>query len=803
MSQITPVPESSPAPARRSRLPFVLGGLAALLCAQVLYGALVLSALHKQYAKPMQAVQTLVCEELGNRLGRMTRLGKEPGRIAQLESLLASYRSEVTDSLLVLDAQKKVLAGWGQEQGTSFSLPAQSTTPQDQTEKFSRDGYSWLTRALYNQDGALVGHLVLGMDDVKLSTRIWPILQDNIKILGTITLAAILLLILITMRIGLTPKAIGNARPSVSRPRLYLALLAPLVLSQLFFAGIMVEPLRQLSRTHLDTIAQQLGRHLKGELEHIVGLGLTLEQLPPVSEHLQHLQQHLPEAAGLGILTPQGELVHAASAQAQLSAQDWTALEQKALHTEIAVSGPDRKLAGRVRVLMSPQAINTNIWSITLDTLTMTVVAVLFLVEMYNLLLLREERAVLPGASALMTSPVFMRTLIFLCLLAIDLSLSFVPLRIAELDATLFSLPTDVVLGLPVSVEMFMVGLAILVGGFISEETGWRPLFLAGIGCAALGNLGSGLTEQALMYIGFRGLAGSGYGLINLAAQVFVLAHSQPDQRATNLATVFAGLFAGALCGSASGGLIADRLGYAATFIVAAIMLALMGAILWRVLPAQAPLPVTKPASPSRATGKEILGFLADTRMAALLFLHILPSALVTVCLFQFFIPVSLHQSGASPADIGRVVMLFPLVIIYLGPVFGQWVDSHTHKYRALAMAGFIATGSVLSLLWADGLLAATMAVLLLGLGNAVLSNAQGAYALELPVTERFGPARAVGIYNVVERLGQVIGPIALGTIIAVWGRNTGLGTLALGFAGLTLIFALISSSAWRKKHGA
>ncbi|NLY40278.1 MAG: hypothetical protein GX055_01470, partial [Desulfovibrionales bacterium] len=226
MSQITSVPESSPAPARRSRLPFILGGLAALLCAQVFYGALVLSALHKQYAKPMQAVQALVCEELGNRLGRMTRLGKEPGRMAQLESLLASYRSEVTDSLLIVDAQGKVLAGWGQEQGTSFSLPAQNTTPQGQTEEFSRDGYSWLARALYNQDEAIVGHIVLGMKDARLSAQIRPILQDNIKILGTITLAAILLLILVTMRIGLTPKAMGKARPSVSRPRLYLALLA-------------------------------------------------------------------------------------------------------------------------------------------------------------------------------------------------------------------------------------------------------------------------------------------------------------------------------------------------------------------------------------------------------------------------------------------------------------------------------------------------------------------------------------------------------------------------------------------------
>ncbi|GAB1409901.1 hypothetical protein MASR1M90_10550 [Desulfovibrionales bacterium] len=787
------------------KAPFILGGLCALLCAQVLYGALVLSALHKQYAKPMQAVQALVCQELGNRLGRMTRLGKEPARIAQLDAVLTPYASGMMDSLMVLDGQRKVLAGWGQDLGTLFVLPEERHILHNNIETFSWSGHTWLSQPLKNQDENIVGHIVLGMDSAKQSARIWPILHNNIVILALTTCAAGLFLVLVVMRIPFFSRdADFTSTPHFPRKRLYASLLIPLVASQLVFAVAMLEPLRQTSAAHLDTVGQQLGRHFQGELEHVLHLGLSLEQLPPVTDHLRDLQSFLPESAGLGLFTNQDQLMHAANAQGALSAQDWNTAQSTAVRTDIPVTGPDGQRAGTISVLMSSLAITKNVWSITLDTLTMTVVAMLFLAEIISMLVVREERRFVSQAPPLAASPAFMRTIMFLCLFAIDLSLSFVPLRVGELDATLFDLPTDVVLGLPVSVEMLMVGTAILSAGFISEKTGWRPLLLIGTCIAALGNLGSGLADHALLYIASRGLAGAGYGLINLAAQVFVLAYSRPDQRAGNLATVFAGLFAGALCGSASGGLIADRLGYGAAFLVAALLLGLICLGLWRILPEQRPSTApSKNNHQALPTLRDIWACLTDLRLAALLWLNIIPSALITVCLFQFFIPVSLNQAGASPADIGRVVMIFPLVVIYFGPFLGRLVDTSSRKYRPLALAGLLGAASVAMLLITDGIPITVAAIMLLGLANAVFSNAQGAYALELPITEHFGSARIVGIYNVAERLGQVIGPIGLGVILSVWGRTTGLSTLALGCAVMTLLFALISSVAWRKQRAA
>ena len=85
----------------------------------------------------------------------------------------------------------------------------------------------------------------------------------------------------------------------------------------------------------------------------------------------------------------------------------------------------------------------------------------------------------------------------------------------------------------------------------------------------------------------------------------------------------------------------------------------------------------------------------------------------------------------------------------------------------------------------------AFVCVALLALCNAVVASAQGTYALEIPVSQRVGSGRTVGIYNITERLGQMLGPVALGQVIALWGVDSGLLGMAAVLAALNILFAL------------
>ena len=267
------------------------------------------------------------------------------------------------------------------------------------------------------------------------------------------------------------------------------------------------------------------------------------------------------------------------------------------------------------------------------------------------------------------------------------------------------------------------------------------------------------------------------------------MSHSSPEHRAGNLSALVAGLYAGFLCGSAFGGLIADNLGYASAFLVSAGLMAIIGIFLHFALPREAWTP--EPSASGRISLRGLGAFFSDIKMAGLLLGNIFPCAFVTVCLFQFFLTVSLSQAGVSPAGIGRVFLLFCLVIIYLGPFFGRAVDKSPNKLVWLVGGGFLCIGGIIALLLLDGLAAAFACVALLALCNAIVASAQGTYALEIPVSRQVGSGRTVGIYNITERLGQMLGPVALGQVIALWGVNSGLLGMAAVLAVLNILFAL------------
>ena len=118
-------------------------------------------------------------------------------------------------------------------------------------------------------------------------------------------------------------------------------------------------------------------------------------------------------------------------------------------------------------------------------------------------------------------------------------------------------------------------------------------------------------------------------------------------------------------------------------------------------------------------------------------------------------------------------------------------MDKSPNKLVWLVGGGFLCIGGIIALLLLDGLAAAFACVALLALCNAIVASAQGTYALEIPVSRQVGSGRTVGIYNITERLGQMLGPVALGQVIALWGVNSGLLGMAAVLAVLNILFAL------------
>lgn len=770
-----------------------IGGFLALLCAQLLYGALALSSLHKQYGEPATTLQSMVCKDLASHLSMLVRFGKKLDA-RTVGTFLNRYEGRFSAAnIVVTTAAGEIISSWKpvtDARGTThtLSLPRVTKKLKDGTRSFSAHGCLWLIHDISNRKGVVIGQVLAGIDEAGFAAALWETVKKQLKLLMLITIGECLLLaVLFRKYAGL---AAASHSAAGRRFYLYLCLLLPLVVGHGLFAFFQRGPLQNIYEQEVRHISRQVGRQLAWDFNRLANLGLSVEQIRSLDSALMLSQRGLP-VAGMAIFIRDGEMLAAAGSKGPIPEEEWDKLlsENFVSHINFAIPSEDLEHApspihsgGEIVVLGSPDFVKTSLLEITLDATTMTIVAVLFLLELILLLSPREGGAARAPAR-------FMRPIIFVCMFALDLSSLYVPMRIGELGTDLFGLPAQIIPGLPLSCELLMTGIAILYGGFLSQKTGWRPLLMGGTALSCVGAAISWGAWNPLVFILARGFTGIGYGAINIAAQVYVVAHSDSSHRGGNLAFMFAGLYAGSLCGSTMGGLVADHFGYGAVFPVSSVLLLVILLVLYRMLPRDVWTP--EPTRHEHLTLRDVLAFVGDRRMGALLALCCFPCALVTVCLAQFFIPLSLSQAGIRPATIGRVFMLFCLVVMFLGPLCGQLIDRARNRAHFLFGAQVMALLSIVALLTTDGLAAATLSIAVLGMCSAIVTNGQAAYALSLPVAVEFGRARTMGIYNVATRSGQVMGPLVLGMASSLWSAHTGLCILAGFLTAAALLFAL------------
>lgn len=420
-----------------------------------------------------------------------------------------------------------------------------------------------------------------------------------------------------------------------------------------------------------------------------------------------------------------------------------------------------------------------------LDILTLVAISLIFMVEMF-LLLSRSLEARLQGTtqSHAHRSALF-RPLMFVFILAMDMTISFIPLRMAELTTTSI-LPRDVLLGLPISAEMGMTGLSVLIAGTWMKRKGARPPLMTGIICMALGYLASMLAWTPWLFIAARALVGLGYGLSLLTAQAYTV-------RDGKLADMFAGVYAGSLCGSALGAMLAERLGYGPVFAISAVILACLALVPLRLLRGQEKQEDVREEAPAaRLTLPQIRRLLADRHFLAFILLALLPSALLCVGFLNYFLPVFLKQADVAQSNIGRIYMLNCLIVIYSGPLFARLVGNSLHKGPLLFWAGILSALSVACFCFLPPLPASVAGSILLGLATGLNIPAQSEFLLELDIARAIGVDQAMSLLDALQRVGQVIGPVCVGAVMAIMSVDDAARWAGIILVAISLLFLLL-----------
>lgn len=392
----------------------------------------------------------------------------------------------------------------------------------------------------------------------------------------------------------------------------------------------------------------------------------------------------------------------------------------------------------------------------------------------------RGERQVLAAAAV-----DHIRWPFFLLIFADSLSLSFFPVYVEQFYVPGLGLSKSLVIGLPISIFMFTWALSMPWAGMWSDRVGQRKAFVAGAAVTTAGLVATACAQSLYDLLVWRSLTALGYGLVFITTQSYVTNNTPAAQRTRGMAMFLSSFFAGSLSGSAIGGILADRLGHSLTIFLSAVFSASAALFVLRFLQ-------DSPASPAAARKKlsfnDFKLLLRNKKFVAVTFLAAIPAKIALTGFLYYSVPLYLKLLGNNQSTTGRIMMSYGLAIITLSPFLANLADKYGKLRWFVSIGGYSAALSMFIIYYFDNTLGLLASITLLGIAHSIGVSPQMALINDFckEVVQEVGNGIATGIFRLIERLGNVLGPIIAGILITNFGFKGAF--LGIGMLGLVCV---------------
>ncbi|MCU9850520.1 MFS transporter [Defluviimonas sp. WL0024] len=386
------------------------------------------------------------------------------------------------------------------------------------------------------------------------------------------------------------------------------------------------------------------------------------------------------------------------------------------------------------------------------------------------------------GAPRLLESSSFgdIRLALVLFAAADELPLAFLPIYTRAAENLWPWLDQAVLIALPLAGYLLAIVMMSPYARVLVERFGVRRLFVAASIPTAIAHLGLFAAATAQEIIFWRTVTGFGYAIVTLAAQDYVLSVASKSNRDSLLGVFTLVLFGGVFTGVALGGVLADRLGPANVFLVSAGLIAASALLsTWLIAP-----DVGKRHDPHAIrTVRTKWTALRHPRLIVLILGIVIPSAVVLQAFISYLVALTLDAQGASAAEIGRILMLFFLTLMAVGPLAGR-LSQHLKGSHALLCVGAAGVCGVALLPAAlhPSQLSMALAMVATGAGSAMIRGAQVSIALLVAETDlaEIGPTAVLGVLRTGERLGSIVGLVLIAGLAGVAGYTAAILAVAL-----------------------
>jgi MFS family permease len=299
---------------------------------------------------------------------------------------------------------------------------------------------------------------------------------------------------------------------------------------------------------------------------------------------------------------------------------------------------------------------------------------------------------------------------------------------------------------------------------------GRRKAMLWGAAIATIGFAGTSFAFNLYDLLLWRAACALGYAMVFVAAQGYVLDRTGTANRAQGFALFIGAIMVATVCGPSIGGILADNIGFRLSFGVSAFMSLLSILAIMR-LPVTETRPVT--AKPTRAPRmREIMALIVNRRFMTLTGLAAMPAKIILTGVCFYLVPLYIVSIGNTSAMAGRMLMVYAVMMVLIVPLSASLSDATLRRDRYVSIGLIISGLSGLLLLLSDSFLVLFGVVFLLGLGQALSIAAQSALVAEHCQEEIrvYGHDAVYGVYRLLERLGNALGPLIASLLVILWG---------------------------------
>ncbi|MBR5344406.1 MAG: MFS transporter [Clostridia bacterium] len=704
-----------------------------------------MSSFRSSYVEAETENNLVVLETILERIEYGLRYGKELDNYYDLESIFADTEKYChSDAFFICDTECTGLYGVEVPSWASSEIKENPTT-------YEEDGNTWLLSPIHKgtETAGYVGiRFTVDLDEAsELTDRMY---RTAIWISAGGILLFVILFLLVKHQM---------------KPKLLLRIIIPVVLAVNLLIVLNVHfAIRDGYQSIANRMAEKLITRSADDINALIGKGVRYSDISDTEETFRRLTElEQIDNAGMAV-----------------------AEEDGAITTPLVTDSEGVQYYLSVRV--SDSYVNGKVMSATLNVVVSSVTAIMIAYELLIFLmgvLVEEKRdrrhrheqtgeVDLEHVELVRGLSFFFATFRYMSVafMAVVLAQIYIPVRIFG-----YEIPYEIVMSLPLSMQVLISMLTSFLSGLLIDRRGWKRITMFGVLIMTVGTLLSSFAKEPIPFILAQMVVGTGLGFAKMGIDVYAVTVSSEHNMSIFTANSNAAIIVGFSCAASVGALLAGVFGYSGAYLV----MTVTGVAVFFLIYIYGMDAIQIRKKEQTAQKKQKIGF--DPHFFTYILFIVAPYSFIMMFVDYFF-PVFAVGKGVSMEIIGVVMLLYGMATAYIGTWICKKQGNKVPPAVLLTICLLVLAVTIGVFAFREYVVLAALIVLTIGVADGIMPSMQFEYLYHLPLSERIGFSRTLGIEGFFSSLIGAAAPVIFSVVMMVGGLYI--------IAGVVLLCAIL-----------